>query len=194
MASTQLRHIARFISIIGHPLLTISILVLYLSHKEMPKKEADLVSAIIVGGITIPIILHNLWKTQKGQYTNFDVSNRKQRKGFFLFSIVLLALVSLWCWRMGLSSKLVYSMWIFLSMVILFAIVNYKSKISMHAGVNFYIVAIMLHYNMILGLACLALAILVAASRLVLKRHTLLEVIVGACVGFVFGWANAQFL
>lgn len=192
--SEKLKYIARCISIIGHPLLTISLLVYFLAHKEMPLRQANIVSGIIIGGIALPIVLHNLWKTRKGQYTNFDVSNQQQRKGFFVFAIGLLAVVSLYFWWASQSLQLVYSMWTFLLMVVLFAVVNRKSKISLHAGVNFYIVAILFHYNWKWAVPVLVLAIFVALSRLVLGRHTRPEILWGSCIGFVFGWVNTWFL
>ncbi|WP_447640887.1 MULTISPECIES: hypothetical protein [Chitinophagaceae] len=194
MYSEKLKHIARFFSVVGHPLLTISVLVYYLSHKELPEKNANLVSMMIIGGIAFPIVVHNLWKTNKGQYTNFDVSNRQQRKGFFFFAIGLLVVVSLYFWCTHISQQLLYSMWTFLAMVVLFALVNTKSKISMHAGVNFYIAAILLHDSPAMGASALVLAILVGASRLLLMRHTLPEIVVGGCIGFAFGWFSMRFL
>ncbi len=160
----------------------------------MPLRDANIVSGIIIGGITLPIICHNIWKTRKGQYSNFDVSNQQQRKGFFLFAIGLLAIVSLYFWWTNKATALVYSMWTFLSMVVLFALVNGKGKISMHAGVNFYIAALLFHYSWALGFGILALAVLVAVSRLILGRHTLPEIIFGALAGLVFGWINTRFL
>ncbi|MFT4204550.1 MAG: phosphatase PAP2 family protein [Chitinophagaceae bacterium] len=194
MPSKTLRQVAKAVSILGHPLLTISVLVYYLSHRELPSWKADIVSGIIIGGIAVPIILHNAWKTGRGKYANFDVSDQGQRRGFFIFVMGLLAVVSLYCWWMQITTALVYSMWIFWVMVAVFAIVNRKYKISLHAGVNFYIAAILLPYGWESGLCVLLLAVLVAASRLVLGRHTLFEIVVGASIGFAFGWVNTILL
>ncbi|PZP48967.1 MAG: hypothetical protein DI598_08975 [Pseudopedobacter saltans] len=194
MRKEYIQYIARFFSVVGHPLLTISILVYFLSHQELSSKDANRISMIIIGGITIPILLHNLWKTRKGDYSNFDVSNQQQRKKFFPFAIALLTIVSIYFWWSGQSPVLVHSTFIFLILLILFAFVNFKIKASMHAGINFYIVSILLHYNLGIGIGVLLLSVLVALSRLVLKRHTLVEIVIGTIIGLACGWVNTRFL
>lgn len=194
MKKSLVQYTARIVSIVGHPLLTISILVYFLSHRELPEKEANLVSAVILGGVTLPIVLHNVWKMSKGQYANFDVSDQKQRKSFFPFALALLAIVTFYFWWTEKSAALVYSTALFLLMVSIFAVVNIRLKISLHAGVNFYIAAILFHYSAAWGTAVLCLAILVAVSRWILKRHTFWEIVLGTVVGIVFGCINTIFL
>lgn len=194
MHSRTIQYIARFLSIVGHPLLTISLLVYYLSHKELSPKEAGIVSAIIFGGVSLPIIVHNLWKTHSGQYTNFDVSNQHQRRRFFLFVISLLVVVTVYFWLKEMPNGLVRSTECFLSMIVLFAFINSILKASMHAGINFYITALLFHYNMRVALILLVFSIAVSLSRWILRRHTFAEILIGSCIGFVFGLINIRLL
>ena len=189
-----IQSIARFFSIIGHPLLTISLLVYFLSHYKLPSKEADKISLIIICGVAIPIVLHNIWKWRKGRYSNFDVSDRQQRQRFFPVVLVLLACVGIYMWYWKISAELSASIAVFWCMVVTFMIVNLKMKASLHAGINFYIVSILMFYTPRWGIIILLLAILVAVSRRLLQRHTWIEIIVGTCLGVLFGYINTCFL
>src|SRR5512145_1403445 len=86
--------IANFISTIGHPLFTIPVYVAILMFATESFKKASFVSGLIVGFVFVPLILRMYIKSKNGTYTNFDVSDRIQRKSVFIFIIPLLIVVT----------------------------------------------------------------------------------------------------
>lgn len=140
---------AKFISIVGHPLLTISLFVVYLTHKELPLAQAKWVSSIILVGVALPVIVRNLILLKKGKYTNFDVSDQKERRNFYPFALMLLVFISIVFYFLHQPKSLMESTLVFTMMVLAFLLCNFVLKASMHAGVNFYITIIMMHYSVV---------------------------------------------
>lgn len=131
--------LARVISIIGHPLLTISVLVLFLTHQLLTPHQANWISGIIIFGVTMPITLYNLVKMRLGKFANFDVSNQKERKSFYPFAIGLMLALTIYFYFTEGKTSLVLSCLCFLGMLVFFGILNFRIKASLHAGINFYI-------------------------------------------------------
>jgi len=77
------KKIAQIVSVGGNPLLTIPLYAAFVLFTFEDVKTASFNSAIIIGCIFIPIILRLFLKSRNGSYTNFDVSDRKQRKSMF---------------------------------------------------------------------------------------------------------------
>jgi membrane-associated phospholipid phosphatase len=71
---------------------------------------------------------------------------------------------------------------------------NFRLKLSLHALFAFYCAIILFRIGLMWGAMALVLAVLVAWSRLFLRRHTHTELIVGMVLGlmggFVAGWWN----
>lgn len=182
--------LAKLISIIGHPLLLGTLYVVLMSFHNLPKNTAMAVSISVIGLITIPIIFNNWRKTKKGTYSNFDVSDQQQRKGFYPFAIALFIVLLLVFWFFDFPREVISKSLVFFAMVLLMALINLRLKASMHAGIAFYIAVSVFSIGILLGLILSGLAILISWSRLEMKRHSLLELIVGGVIGIVFGWLS----
>ncbi|WP_194973978.1 hypothetical protein [Aquiflexum lacus] len=183
-------NLARTISIIGHPLLLGTLYVILMSFHNLPKHTAMAVSISVIGLITIPIIFNNWRKTKKGTYTNFDVSDQQQRKGFYPFAITLFIVLLLVFWFFDFPIEVISKSLVFFAMVLLMALINLRLKASMHAGIAFYIAVSVFSIGLWSGFLLLVLALLISWSRLRLKRHSELELIVGGFIGSVFGWLS----
>jgi membrane-associated HD superfamily phosphohydrolase len=182
--------LAKTISIIGHPLLLGSSYVVLMSFHNLPVQTAMAVSLSVICLVTIPIIFNNWRKTKKGLYTNFDVSDQQQRKGFYPFAITLFVILLLVFWIFDFPIEVISKSLVFFVMVLLMALINLRLKASMHAGIAFYIAISVFSIGLWPGLFLLGLAILISWSRLVMQRHSGLELIVGGFVGIVFGWLS----
>ncbi len=182
--------LARTISIIGHPLILGTLYVVLMSFHNLPKQTAFAVSLSVIVLITIPIIFNNWRKTKKGIYTNFDVSDRKQRKGFYPFAIMLFIILLLAFWTFDFPGEVISKSLVFFAMVLLMALINLKLKASMHAGIAFYIAVSVFSVGLLPGLMLLGFAILISWSRMELKRHNETEIIVGGCMGIIFGYLS----
>jgi len=176
--------IARIISIVGHPLLTIPLYVLFVMVGFEDIKRAALNSFLIIGCIFIPLALWLFVKSRNGTYTNFDVSDRKQRKSVFVFIIPILCVVTYILYKTGQSSHLWQSMFFALLLVVILQLVNFKIKSSMHVALNIYLSFMIMTVNYKIGIVILLLTGLIGWSRIVLGRHSLKEVVFGAVIGF----------
>lgn len=185
--------LAKTISIIGHPLLLGSFYVVLMSFHNLPKQTAIGVSLSVIFLVTIPIIFNNWRKTKIGTYTNFDVSDQQQRKGFYPFAITLIVVLLLVFWIFDFPGEVISKSLVFFVMVLLMALVNLRIKASMHAGIAFYIAVSVFSIGLIPGIFLLGMALLISWSRLVMKRHSSLELMVGGLVGIIFGWMSLIF-
>jgi membrane-associated phospholipid phosphatase len=178
------------ISTIGNPLITFSVFVLFITIKTMDGVSAALLSLLVIGGVAIPISINNYVKTKNGKYTNYDVSDREQRQGFYHFLLLLIGGVTGILYLTNQPAAFRHGSLVFFVMVIVSYIINYRLKVSMHTSISVYLGITLLLINFNAGLAMLVFAILIGLSRLVLKRHTVAEVVAGLIVGLLFGAAN----
>ncbi len=178
------------ISTIGNPLITFSVFVLFITLKTMDGMSAALLSLLVIGCVTIPISINNYVKTKNGKYTNYDVSDREQRQGFYHFLLLLIGGVTGILYLTNQPAAFRHGSLVFLVMVIVSYVINYRLKVSMHTSISVYLGITLLLVNFNAGLAMLVFAVLIGLSRLVLKRHSVAEVVAGLAVGFVFGAAN----
>jgi membrane-associated phospholipid phosphatase len=75
----------------------------------------------------------------------------------------------------------------FLLMILFMSVLNFKLKASLHAASSFFICMLILKVSPTVGVCALVFSLVVAWSRLVLKRHTLPEIIAGSASGILFG-------
>lgn len=180
--------IANFISIIGHPMLTIPVFVVIAMFGFEDFKKAAFISFLIIGCIFIPLIVRMYLRTKNGTYTNFDVSDRKQRKSLFIYAVPLLAFVTFLLFTTGQNSNLCISVLFATVLVFVSQIVNLFIKSSLHVSLNIYLSFLVMTLNVTTGIVLLLFTVLLGWSRIVLGRHTLKEVLYGGCIGLTISW------
>lgn len=185
--------IAKLISIVGHPLLVGSLYVIFISFYDLEKNTTVIISIAILSVVTFPILFHNYIKTKKGTYSNFDVSDQKQRRGFYPFSILLFAICLILFVTLHFPKVVLVTTASFLGMLISMALVNFKIKASLHLAIALFIVPKFFEISMILGFGFLLFGICIGWSRLTLGRHTLKEISLGSIIGFLFGLLSLYF-
>lgn len=178
---------AKFISVIGHPLLLGNAYVIFMSFQNLERNTAILVSLLVISLVAVPIIWNNLRKMKKGEYTNFDVSDRKQRMGFYPFAISLFVILLFVFWILDFPVEVIHQTLVFFVMVLIMAMVNFKIKASMHAGIGFYIVVNIFGIGILQGFITLIFALAVSWSRWEMKRHDTMELVIGSFIGVIFG-------
>jgi membrane-associated phospholipid phosphatase len=180
--------IAKIISAIGHPLLTIPLFVMVTLFHFETFESAMRISVLITGGLIIPVSYSMYRKSKKGAYTNFDVSDRVQRQRWYLLPIALLTVLTVVLYLTHQPLPLCYGMLCGLLLLICSSFTNQFLKVSLHTAYSFYIVV--LAWQIVgarIGIVFILLAIIVSWSRLVLKRHSILELIFGCVFGVLFG-------
>jgi len=124
-----------------------------------------------------------------------DVSNRVQRKTLYIF---IAACVVAYLAFNYIKNGYVDLVMLFI-LVLLFAlqISNLFIKSSMHTAFNVFVAALFFTLNWKMGLIWLGIAALVGITRIILKRHTVKEVFMGAgiafLVSFIYLYCNIQF-
>ncbi|MCH7408223.1 phosphatase PAP2 family protein [Belliella sp. DSM 111904] len=191
--NNKLRKIAFLVSIIGHPLLLGTLYVILISIRELDPKIAIVISATVICLITAPITIHNWIKSKKGQYSNFDVSDKEQRKGFYPFSIMLFVICFGTFYFLELPKVVLVTTFFFTLMLFIMALVNESLKASLHMAIAMFILAKILSISWLYGGSLLAFVFLIGWSRWYLGRHSQEELLVGAIVGCLCGWLSLFF-
>ncbi len=179
--------VAAFISIIGNPLVTLSVFILFTTSKLYSNSNAIWISSLVIGGVALPVTWNNYRKVKSGELTNFDMSDRAQRQTFYPRLIFLLAAVTIILFLTHQPINFCIGSFIFLLMIITSWLINFKLKISMHTSISVYLALVLWKLTAIGGLMMFCFAILISGSRLILKRHSLAEVLAGIILGLTFG-------
>ena len=145
--------------------------------------------------IIIPVIVWLVWNVKTGRYTNMDVSNRVQRKTLYIFiAICVIAYIGFNYYKNGYVD---FVMLFILILLFALQISNYFIKSSMHTAFNVFVAALFFALNVKMGIIWLGIAIVVGITRIILKRHTPKEVLLGGLIAFVVSfiylYCNIQF-
>lgn len=178
---------ASFISVIGHPLLTLSLFAIIASFTYEEFLQALLHSSLIVAGISLPLTLKMYLNSKKGTYTNFDVSNKKQRQSWYIFAILVLLIVTIILFVTDQPRTMRMAVLFSLILLVTSQIINYFIKSSLHVSLNILLSFLIIPMNLILGLLFMFFTILIASARLTLGRHTVKEIIAGTIIGLTVG-------
>lgn len=186
-SAPALVRLANVLSIIGHPLLTISLFTLYVTYQQLTPRSAAIVSGLLICGVILPVTFRNYRKVKQGRFTNFDVSDRKQRHQLYPTVIGLLALVTILLFATNQPLAFGYGTLFSLLLMVCSYLTNFFIKASLHTSLSFFIAWAMALLNPALGVWMALLSLLIALSRFILQRHTFSEIIVGALLGLVTG-------
>lgn len=179
--------IANIISIIGHPLLTIPIFAIIVLFCYEDLHRAFVISALIMGCVFIPITIKMYRGSRKGTYTNFDVSDKNERQNWYVIVLMLLFMLTAILFLTNQTHGIRYNALFFFLLLIVAKIANYFIKTSLHVSLNVFLSFLMMQINLFYGLAFLCFVFVIAWSRLILKRHTLKEIIYGGINGLAIG-------
>jgi hypothetical protein len=178
---------AKIVSSIGHPILTIPMFVVIRMFATEEWQHALLISAIIVGGVFIPMFLWLWFKSRNGSYTHFYVSDRRQRKSFYYFTFPLLLAIVLVLYFV-IPEKIIWVDAAFgMGTFAVMQMVNFKLKGSLHVAFNVYLAFLLMQVNISAGMCVLFASPIIGWSRVALKRHTVKEVLAGGAIGLFNG-------
>lgn len=182
--------IASYISIIGHPLLTIPVFSVIVFFTYEAFEKALVHSILILAGFFLPLSIKMYLNSKNGTYTNFDVSNRTQRQSWYIYALLLLLAITIILFATEQPRVLRLSVLFSFLLLLASKITNYFIKSSLHVSFNIFLAFLILPINLFFGLFFLAFTIVIAWSRLTLKRHSLKEIIAGTVLGLIIGMAS----
>lgn len=175
-----LTNLSKVISNFFNPLVSLVIYFFYYSYKNYSWEEASKKFLPILLLLIIPIAIWIFRNVKKGNYTNMDVSNRKQRHSLYIF--IIIATIIFLTVDYFLHKKIDWTVLMLCILLILMQISNFFIKSSMHTSLNIYVSALFFTIEPIIGIFWFLLSILIGITRVILKRHTPKEVLSGGTI------------
>jgi len=180
-----MKKIANFISVAGNPLYTIPVFVLIVMFGNEDFSKAALISFLIIGCIFIPVITWMFIKSKNGTYTNFDVSDKHQRKSLFWFAFPFILIITVLMFVTNQPRNITVSMLFALILVFTSQITNFFIKSSLHVSLNIFLSSLIFTVYFKIAIIVLLFTGLLIWSRLKLERHTVKEVLTGFVIGLI---------
>lgn len=175
-----LTNLSKVISNFFNPLVSLVIYFFYYSYKNYSWEEASKKFLPILLLLIIPIAIWIYRNVKKGNYTNMDVSNRKQRHSLYIF--IIIATIIFLTVDYFLHKEIDWTVLMLCILLILMQISNFFIKSSMHTSLNIYVSALFFTIEPIIGIFWFLLSILIGITRVILKRHTPKEVLSGGTI------------
>lgn len=185
--------LSKVISNLLNPLFSLLIFFVCFAYVKMTWEESLVNILLMIGLVVIPIFSWIGWNVKKGNYTNMDVSDRKQRNSLYLFNFIVIAIYTGVLYFTKQRTDLLFIIVFLFILMLIMHISNFLIKSSMHTAFNVFVTALFFSLNPILGIIWFVLTSFVAISRIILKRHTPKEVIMGAFIGTVVSLAYLYF-
>ncbi|ASK29019.1 ABC transporter permease [Chryseobacterium sp. T16E-39] len=184
--TSPIHKISRIISEFFSPLVSLFLFFIYKSTQEYSLKESITYFLPILLIIIVPVIAWLIWNVKTGRYTNMDVSNRVQRKTFYIFAAITVIVYLLFHYIK--NGSIDFLMLFILILLFALQISNFFIKSSMHTSFNVFVAALFYSSNWKMGLVWLGIATIVGITRVILKRHTVKEVFMGAGIAFLISF------
>jgi membrane-associated phospholipid phosphatase len=175
--------LARWLSIVFHPFVMIGVMVGAAAAARQTAGEA-LRSVAIVALFTIVPLAVLMWRqVRRGSWENADASNQQERP--ILYIVGGIALVALLGYLLALrpQSFMVRGVVATLAMMAVCGVATRWVKVSLHMAFAALAATALALMRAPIGYALLVALPAIVWSRLVLHRHTPLEVAVGAIIG-----------
>jgi len=190
---SMLKHkFAYAISNFGNPFILLIFLTAYASFHFMDAHQAVKILLIFLLCSFVPTALFIIINVKRGKFSNYDVSTKAQRPVFYIFAIVLIGFVTLALFFLPyVHPFLRWGAMAAFTLLLSSFLINFWLKCSLHTCFSVYVAIAFMAMRgrtaIEMGLALTVLAVLMGWSRIVLKRHTLSEVITGAFLGSLVG-------
>lgn len=176
------RGVAWTVSTLGHPFVLVLAYVLAASLRELPAADALGITALVFAIGILPMLVYLGWLVRSGR-SNFDVSIREQRRPVYRLGLVLgLVLIAVF-FGLGAPPETFVALGLGLALVVVGSIINRRLKVSLHSAFAAWTAVAFACLDPRFTLPAALLALAVAVSRLVLRRHTPAEVTAGLLLG-----------
>jgi membrane-associated phospholipid phosphatase len=181
----QKAKVAKWISIAGHPFVFSPIVALLAGTVLLGLFRSVVGLLTVILFCLLPASLYILRKVRIGEWSDLDVSARKDRPHLFLagFGFLLFTTLVLFVTRQPIA----YARGCLAAMILIVGgwFLNRWLKPSMHAGFAMLTAFALWPLNAQLSLVAMLFAVAVGWSRVQLRRHTWLEVGVGLLLGML---------
>lgn len=179
--------VARWISVIGHPFLLMPLLTGIIAFHILPPREALVAELVALGVVIIPAGLYTIFRVRRGTWGDLDVSNQQERTQFYGILLPLLLVLTVIAWLAEVPRSIPLGSFAIILLVGAGSIINKWIKVSLHTAFGIFVAITLYLIHPRTAAIAFALACLVAWSRVILKRHTTGEVLLGGILGCAIG-------
>lgn len=177
--------VSKVVSNVFNPIVSLFIFYSYRCFRNHDILQAIYILILLLGSVVFPLVFWLVWNVKRGRYTDLDVSERKQRNSLYAFSMLLVAVYSyLYYTWFDVFDKVVFFLFI-LMLVMHFS--NFFIKSSMHTAFNVFTALLFYMENVYIGVLWGGIGVAVGVSRVILKRHSPWEVIMGWFIALLIG-------
>jgi hypothetical protein len=182
-----LNKIAKIISFLGNPMFIGLGFGLYLNFFNKEPGSLHGFTLLFAAIVVLPLLIFMVYNVKKGNFENYDVSNRLDRNKLYQYLICVFFGLGIFIFLKDYPSKAKILI-IILNIHLLFSyLINQKIKISMHASFNVLFAFIFYPLNSIIAICLFVFSFFNMWSRLQLSRHKTIEVVLGFCFGTIMG-------
>lgn len=184
--------LARWISIVAHPFVTMLVLAgaagFSLGAWDGVAAAASMIALLIavVGALMF-------YQVRTGRWQHADASRKQERPVLYILIFAALAVMIAFILLSGRNTYMVRGILGAMAITVIAGLLNRRIKLSLHMAFGAFAAFLLLLIGSIAGWILLMLLPAVAWSRLYLQRHTLAEVTAGAALGVAAG-AGVQWL
>ena len=178
-SSARLR-IATVLSIVGHPFVVMPATV---ALTVRPLKVALAIALLTV----IAMLAVIARRVRRGEWSDYDVSDPRQRHGFYPIALSIVGAAALACWLLAAPAGLVRAMIVALAVLALAGLLTRWTKVSLHMLIDTFCVVTLASMDLRAAAALALLVVAVGWSRVALRRHTIAQVLLGVVLGAIGG-------
>ncbi len=182
--------VARAVSIFGHPMLVLPLVVLVLTLLRGDARGA-LWMGLGFALFAAVVMAYSGWQVRRGRWAHVDASGKTERSALNRFLLVALAASAALAFWWGASRELALGLALSAAMVLLAIRTARWWTLSLHMAFVVYAALLLMQAAWWAGAIGLLFAGLVAWSRLQLRRHVPRDLVAGACTGAAAGVAYA---
>lgn len=175
--------LARIVSIAGHPCALALVDAAAVSVKVLPPAAAARVVGVVALGVLVPLSAFVVWQVRRGRWADVDASRPADRPALFAVALALLGGLAAWLALSGAPPVLARGVAGACAVVLVAGAALGRVKLSLHVAFATYSATVMSFVAPPVAVGIAALVPFLAWSRLVLKRHTVAELVAGAVAG-----------
>ena len=180
--------VARAVSILGHPMLVLPLVMLALATGRGRGGDALWMGMgfIVFAAVVMAYSKHQV---RRGQWTHVDASNQEERKSLNRFLLVALLVSAVLASFTGMPRELALGLALSAMMVAVAMLTARWCKLTLHMAFVVFAVFLLASVSWWAALCGLVFTAAVAWSRLRLQRHVVRDLVAGTCTGALAGAA-----
>ena len=180
---------ARWLSIVAHPFVMVSLMVATAASAKQPVHEAVRTVALVVVVTIIPLAALMIARVRSGAWENADASNKQERPFLYVAGLVLLAGLLVYLIAFRPRDFMTQGVIGTLGMFAACALATRWIKVSLHMAFAALASTVLVLMGSAVGYVLAVALPFLAWARLLLSRHTPAEVAFGAVIGACAGAA-----